>query len=173
MLNPSTVRRNNPMRRKTNKSIDTVSNTAGRWTFTATVAPLLLRTPLYTCPKLAAATGSGPSSEYTSCHLHPNSFSSVWKASSLSNEGTLSHNFCNSTIACGPSKSGRIASAWPSLMYAGPNDVTISRSWIARFTEFSSVFFVMKSATKPLINPPPIVASWNALWTTAPDRFDQ
>ena len=95
---------------------------------TATMSPLLFSLPLYTCPRLAAATGSGPSSLYTSCHLHPSSLSRVSKAILLSKDGTLSHSFCSSVIASGERMSGRMLSAWPSLMYAGPRDVTISLS---------------------------------------------
>lgn len=39
-------------------------------------------------------------------------------------------------MAEGERMSGRILSACPSLMYAGPSDVTISLSSIARFTSF-------------------------------------
>ena len=57
----------------TNRSMETVSSTYGRCTFTATVSPLL-SFPLYTCPKEAAAIGRGVSSAYTckrhQCHQH-------------------------------------------------------------------------------------------------------
>ncbi len=41
-------------------------------------------------------------------------------ASLLSKLGTLSHSFCSSFMAAGESRSGRMESACPSLMYAGP-----------------------------------------------------
>ncbi len=47
---------------------------------------------------------------------------------------TLSHSFCSSFMAAGDSRSGRMDSACPSLMYAGPRLVMMLRSWIARFT---------------------------------------
>jgi len=52
------------------------------------------------------------------------------------NELTLSQSFCSSVIATGERISGRMLNACPSLMYAGPKDVTISRSSMARATSF-------------------------------------
>lgn len=49
---------------------------------------------------------------------------------------TLSHSFCSSVIAEGDSMSGRMLNAWPSFIYAGPKEVTISRNSIARATSF-------------------------------------
>jgi hypothetical protein len=47
---------------------------------------------------------------------------------------TLSHSFCSSFMAAGDSRSGRMESACPSLIYAGPRLVMMLRSWMARFT---------------------------------------
>lgn len=49
---------------------------------------------------------------------------------------TLSQSFCSSIIAVGDSISGRMLNAWPSFMYAGPKEVTISLSSMARATSF-------------------------------------
>lgn len=49
---------------------------------------------------------------------------------------TLSHSFCSSVIAAGDKISGRILKACPSLMYAGPKEVTISLNSIALATSF-------------------------------------
>ena len=49
---------------------------------------------------------------------------------------TLSQSFCSSIIAVGDSISGRILNACPSLMYAGPKEVTISLNSMALATSF-------------------------------------
>lgn len=49
---------------------------------------------------------------------------------------TLSQSFCSSVIATGDSISGRILNAWPSFIYAGPKEVTISLNSMALATSF-------------------------------------
>ena len=55
-------------------------------------------------------------------------------SSNLQRYSTLSHSFCISYMAAGLRMSGLMDSACPSLMYAGPRDVTISRNSRARAT---------------------------------------
>ena len=66
--------------------------------------------------------------EKTSETPMPSSRSMVSIASASSNEGTLSHSCCSSTIARGERMSGRIDSAWPSLMKNGPSETMTERS---------------------------------------------
>ena len=60
---------------------------------------------------LAAAIGCGEIVLKRSYTFLPNSLSIVAKAIFESNEGTLSHNFCSSTMLLGLKISGRIESA--------------------------------------------------------------
>ena len=64
-----------------------------------------------------------------------------------SNDGTLSHSFCSSFMASGDSRSGRMDSAWPSLMYAGPRLVTMLRRSMARDSSVSASRPASASAT--------------------------
>ncbi len=65
-----------------------------------------------TCPKLAAATGSGVMKLKTSSTGLPSSLSIVSYAILESKLGTLSHNFCNSTMLRGLRMSGRMDNAF-------------------------------------------------------------
>ena len=70
-------------------------------------------------------------------------------ATPLSKEGTLSQSFWSSFIAAGDRRSGRMDSACPSLMYAGPRLVTISRICRARLTSFACRLSVSRSQATP------------------------
>ena len=86
---------------------------------------------------------------------------------------TLSHSFCISFIAAGESRSGRMESAWPILMYAGPREVRISRSCRARSTSFAPSLSCTKSETTPERNPAPMPKTWRTRFTIATGRVLQ
>mmetsp|Transcript_49087 Transcript_49087/g.106313 ORF Transcript_49087/g.106313 Transcript_49087/m.106313 type:complete len:237 (-) Transcript_49087:219-929(-) len=129
MRSESGVRRSSlPSWRARCRSSETVSRTKGRCTFTATTSPVSRRVALYTCPSEAAAIGSALISEKSSDGERPRSSLIVFIANVESKEGTLSQSCCSSTIAFGERMSGRIESAWPSLMKKGPSDTITRRS---------------------------------------------
>ena len=82
---------------------------------------------LYTCPRLAAATGLAEIDEKT-CEAGAPSSSSISALARASSKGGMrSWSSSSSAIKSGGSRSGLAARAWPTLMNAGPRRVRSSR----------------------------------------------
>ena len=96
------------------------------------VNALSRRVALYTCPKLAAATGSSLTLSKTSSIEHPSSSWTMDMASWVGNRGVSSCNFPSSSMYAGGTRSGRLLSACPTLTNAGPRRTRACRSLEAR-----------------------------------------
>ena len=87
----------------------------GRCTLTATARPSTV--PLYTCDRLAAAMAL-PSSNTPSTRGH--SCATMARASSMGAASMSSCSRSSAVASSAPTKSPRLANAWPNLTYVGP-----------------------------------------------------
>mmetsp|Transcript_19573 Transcript_19573/g.62892 ORF Transcript_19573/g.62892 Transcript_19573/m.62892 type:complete len:294 (+) Transcript_19573:967-1848(+) len=139
--------------RKMYKSNAMACSQLGRCTFRATSSKSPTSFARYTCPMLAAATGSSSTSWYTSSNLMPKLASTMASATSVSKGGTRSCSFCSSTRYSAGKRSGRDASACPALMIAGLISQSASVSSLARCRRRSSSSLFTTSAATLATNP--------------------
>mmetsp|Transcript_6392 Transcript_6392/g.20074 ORF Transcript_6392/g.20074 Transcript_6392/m.20074 type:complete len:393 (+) Transcript_6392:1512-2690(+) len=131
----------------TNKSKITESLVFGLKTFIATSRLSFFSVPRYTCPMLAAATGSFVNVSNTSSIFSPHCDSIISLASDVGNAGTLSCKVVNSSITSSGTKSGLFAKFCPSFTNSGPKLVNVV------FTSFAhNLSFVTPSALFSAVN---------------------
>ena len=119
--------------RRMNKSRITCGLVPGRRIFTATSAPPSSGTSvaLYTCPMLAAATGSGVMVANTAFTSRPASSRMMSNASPVGKGGTRSCSRVSSSIRSSSTRSGRFARFCPSFTNSGPRLVRASLNAVA------------------------------------------
>mmetsp|Transcript_5661 Transcript_5661/g.24026 ORF Transcript_5661/g.24026 Transcript_5661/m.24026 type:complete len:314 (-) Transcript_5661:422-1363(-) len=88
----------------------------GRCTLTATVRPATV--PLYTCDRLAAAMALPPSK---TPKTRGHSCATMARANSMGAASMSSCSLSSAVASSAPTKSPRLASAWPNLTYVGPS----------------------------------------------------
>ena len=123
------------------RSSATFSSTSGRCTLTATSSPPSASLARYTCPSDAAATGSAKAASASAKVRErgpPSSSSRMARASSEAKGWTLSCRVLSSAVYASGRMSGRMLTAWPILMYAGPASVSSCRSSRARAGWFAT-----------------------------------
>mmetsp|Transcript_6079 Transcript_6079/g.14714 ORF Transcript_6079/g.14714 Transcript_6079/m.14714 type:complete len:456 (-) Transcript_6079:43-1410(-) len=111
------------------QSISKSSLSPGRWIFTTTFFPPI--SARCTCPREAAAMGSGSKESKVSSMVAPRLSSTVRRAVSQSKGGTLSCSFSSSFTNSGASTSTRVENCCPILMKVGPRRTSCSRSQTA------------------------------------------
>eukprot|EP00967_Tisochrysis_lutea_P081285 scaffold112077_cov32-Tisochrysis_lutea.AAC.2 len=147
------------------RSSETESSTFGRCTLTATLRPSR-RTPRYTWPTDAEATGLGESSEKivpsSVASRRPSSCAMTARPISAEKGGTLSWSWTSPRMYGAGSRSCLMLSACPTLMAVGPSFETMWRSSSERFSTVAS------SSSRPahlsrstcVTNPPVSWVSW-------------
>ena len=97
-----------------------ISRASGRWTLTTTSRPLG-SVARCTWPSEAAASGSSSNSAKRWRIWPPSSASTISVTTSNPNGSASSWSRASAVVYAGGSRSKRVDSSWPSLMYVGPS----------------------------------------------------